>query len=159
MSHHYRCPLRWGDMDAQGHLNNAAFVDYLQEARVDYLLGGPAAMPGREPWDYYGTERSASPGWANRLTALTVRELITVDLAVGADFLGPTPLLVVHGTTDAFCSPDGARAVFERTTGHAEIRWLETSNHIDLYDRTDLIPFDRIEAFLTEHLAPVATLA
>ena len=32
-------------MDAQGHLNNAAFVDYLQEARVDYLLGGPAVMP------------------------------------------------------------------------------------------------------------------
>lgn len=31
-------------MDAQGHLNNAAFVDYLQEARVDYLLGGPPAM-------------------------------------------------------------------------------------------------------------------
>ena len=45
MSHHYRCPLRWGDMDAQGHLNNAAFVDYLQEARVDYLLRGPAEMP------------------------------------------------------------------------------------------------------------------
>ncbi len=32
-------------MDAQGHLNNAAFVDYLQEARVDYLLSGPAVMP------------------------------------------------------------------------------------------------------------------
>ena len=32
-------------MDAQGHLNNAAFVDYLQEARVDYLLSGPAVLP------------------------------------------------------------------------------------------------------------------
>ena len=32
-------------MDAQGHLNNSAFVDYLQEARVDYLLSGPAVMP------------------------------------------------------------------------------------------------------------------
>jgi acyl-CoA thioester hydrolase len=34
-------PLRWGDMDAQGHVNNAGFVDYLQEARVDFLLAGP----------------------------------------------------------------------------------------------------------------------
>jgi acyl-CoA thioester hydrolase len=42
--HRFACPLRWGDMDAQGHLNNAAFLDYLQEARVDYLLGGPPAM-------------------------------------------------------------------------------------------------------------------
>jgi acyl-CoA thioester hydrolase len=28
-------------MDAQGHINNAAYVDYLQEARVDFLLAGP----------------------------------------------------------------------------------------------------------------------
>jgi acyl-CoA thioester hydrolase len=36
-------PLRWGDLDAQGHGNNARFVDYLQEARADYLLGSPLA--------------------------------------------------------------------------------------------------------------------
>jgi acyl-CoA thioester hydrolase len=40
----YLCPIRWGDLDAQGHVNNAAFVDYLQEARVDFLLTGPAEM-------------------------------------------------------------------------------------------------------------------
>lgn len=34
-------PLRWGDMDAQGHVNNAGFVDYLQEGRVDFLLASP----------------------------------------------------------------------------------------------------------------------
>lgn len=37
-------PLRWGDMDAQGHVNNARFVDYLQEARADFLLSGPCAQ-------------------------------------------------------------------------------------------------------------------
>ncbi|GAA3693387.1 hypothetical protein GCM10022204_06320 [Microlunatus aurantiacus] len=42
--HRYVCPMRWGDMDAQAHVNNAAFVDYLQEARVDYLLSGPPTM-------------------------------------------------------------------------------------------------------------------
>jgi len=42
--HRYRCPLRWGDLDAQGHVNNAAFLDYLQEARVDWLLAGPREM-------------------------------------------------------------------------------------------------------------------
>ncbi|MDN5725576.1 MAG: thioesterase family protein [Propionibacteriales bacterium] len=41
--HTYLCPLRWGDMDALGHVNNALWVDYLQEARVDYLLRGPLA--------------------------------------------------------------------------------------------------------------------
>ncbi len=33
--------MRWGDLDAQGHVNNAAYVDYLQEARVHFLLDGP----------------------------------------------------------------------------------------------------------------------
>ena len=36
----HRCPMRWGDMDAQGHVNNAAYLDYLQEARVAFLLSG-----------------------------------------------------------------------------------------------------------------------
>lgn len=43
-AHTYLCPLRWGDMDALGHVNNALFVDYLQEARVDFLLSGPPEL-------------------------------------------------------------------------------------------------------------------
>lgn len=31
---HVRIPLRWSDMDVQGHVNNARIADYLQEARV-----------------------------------------------------------------------------------------------------------------------------
>ncbi len=38
-----RVPLRWVDLDAQGHVNNAVIADYLQEARVDWLLSGPNA--------------------------------------------------------------------------------------------------------------------
>lgn len=38
-----RVPLRWVDLDAQGHVNNAVTADYLQEARVDWLLSGPNA--------------------------------------------------------------------------------------------------------------------
>ncbi|TDT34042.1 acyl-CoA thioesterase [Naumannella halotolerans] len=34
-------PLRWGDLDAYGHVNNGAYVDCLQEARVALLLRGP----------------------------------------------------------------------------------------------------------------------
>jgi acyl-CoA thioester hydrolase len=36
--HVYHCPLRWGDMDALGHVNNSRYVDYLQDARVDLLF-------------------------------------------------------------------------------------------------------------------------
>ena len=37
MRHVYECPVRWGDMDLLGHVNNVVYVDYLQEARVDML--------------------------------------------------------------------------------------------------------------------------
>lgn len=47
MRHLYRCPLRWADMDALGHVNNVRYVDYLQEARVDLLrLHGRSALGG-----------------------------------------------------------------------------------------------------------------
>lgn len=39
----YDVPLRWLDLDAQGHVNNGKLVDVLQEARVAFTLAGPIA--------------------------------------------------------------------------------------------------------------------
>src|SRR2546421_11397335 len=36
--HIYRCALRWSDMDAFGHVNNAVYLRYLEEARIDLSL-------------------------------------------------------------------------------------------------------------------------
>ena len=30
-------PIRWGDMDAMGHLNNASYFRYLETCRIDWL--------------------------------------------------------------------------------------------------------------------------
>ncbi|MEV6111269.1 thioesterase family protein [Streptomyces sp. NPDC052109] len=47
MRHIYRCPLRWSDMDAYGHVNNAIFLRYLEEARIDFLsLRGKESRQG-----------------------------------------------------------------------------------------------------------------
>ncbi len=37
----YQARVRWADQDAQKHVNNVVYVDYLQEARVDWILDGP----------------------------------------------------------------------------------------------------------------------
>lgn len=107
---------------------------------------GPAAMGGREPWEYYGTERSASPHWVNEVTAASLYALMTLDVLSSADLLGRTPLLVVHGTHDDYCSPDGARALVDRAAGPKTLEWIETSNHIELYDSKEHV--DRAVEFL-----------
>ena len=33
----YPLPIRWSDMDALGHVNNAVYLTYLEEARTHYL--------------------------------------------------------------------------------------------------------------------------
>ncbi len=127
-------------------------IDYIPAVDRD---GGPAAMPGREPWDYYGTKRSAAPGWTNRVTRLSIRELLTFDAAIGADFLAGTPALFIHGRHDNFCSPDAASAIYQRAqTADKQFLWLDTANHIDLYDNPAYVnpAAERLNNWLTERL-------
>jgi hypothetical protein len=127
-------------------------VGYLPACSVE----GPALMVGEEPFAYYGTERSKSAVWENRMTVDSRWQLLTLDSLSAADLLDRTPFLVVHGTVDEYCTPEGAQAVFDRATGPKELEWLETPNHIDIYDRPELVEpaVDRVARFLAEHLAP-----
>jgi fermentation-respiration switch protein FrsA (DUF1100 family) len=111
-------------------------------------------MPGEEPYSYYGTSRGASTTWQNSVTRRSVRELITVDNMIGADFLAPRPGLIVHGVEDAYCSPAGAREAYERMGGPKRIVWLDCTLHVDLYDN-DRYVAQAVQAtagFLGEHL-------
>jgi fermentation-respiration switch protein FrsA (DUF1100 family) len=127
-------------------------IEYLPAVDGD---GGEAAMPGREPWDYYGTERSAAPGWTNRVTRLSIRELLTFDAAIGADFLAGTPALFIHGRRDGFCSPEAAEGIYRRAlSDDKDFCWLDTTNHIDLYDNPAYVgpAAARLSGWLTERL-------
>ena len=44
-------PIRWGDMDAMGHLNNANYFRYMEIARVDWFrqVGCPLNPEGEGP--------------------------------------------------------------------------------------------------------------
>ena len=96
--------------------------------------GGEAAMGGEEPYAYYGTARSSSPHWRNQVTRGSLHSLMTFDALGAAELLADVPLLVVHGKTDAYCSPELARALYERKPGDKEILWLDAGRHTDLYD-------------------------
>jgi len=44
MRYHFVCSLRWSDMDAYGHVNNARFLTLYEEARVALFFAGAREM-------------------------------------------------------------------------------------------------------------------
>jgi acyl-CoA thioester hydrolase len=49
--HTLRMPIRWGDMDAMGHVNNTLYFRYLEIARIDWFqaIGCPVNPQGEGP--------------------------------------------------------------------------------------------------------------
>jgi acyl-CoA thioester hydrolase len=48
LSYEMVIPIRWGDMDAMGHVNNTLYFRYLEIVRIEWLhrAGGPPDMNG-----------------------------------------------------------------------------------------------------------------
>jgi uncharacterized protein len=106
-----------------------------------------AAMPSEEPYAYYErTSRDHAPTWSDRMTAAGLESYLSYDAIPHAGLLAPTPLLVVHGTRDFFLLPEYAQAAYDAATGPKQLVWIETHNHIELYDQ---------EPYVSEALAAV----
>jgi uncharacterized protein len=69
---------------------------------------------------------------------------------LGAFLWKPRPVLLVAGdhAHSRYFSEDAYRAAAEPK----ELVIIENANHVDLYDRIEKIPFDRIAAFLNANL-------
>ncbi|WP_182882426.1 alpha/beta hydrolase [Microbispora sp. H10949] len=131
------------------------FLDRYDELLPAVAPGdGEAAMPGAEPYAYYGTSRSASPHWVNEVTRGSLHSLMTLDALGAAPLLAATPLLVVHGRADAYCAPELAAELVDRSPGKKEVIWLDCREHIDLYDVEPYVTraADATAAFLHDHL-------
>jgi acyl-CoA thioester hydrolase len=50
MAHEKEIEIRWRDVDGYGHVNNAVFLTYLEEARDEWLER--ALGPDGDAWDY-----------------------------------------------------------------------------------------------------------
>ena len=102
--HETRISVRWGDQDALGHVNNASYFTYIEQARIEWMesitkdepwpaaaVGGPilasASMQFRRPVVYPATVRVLSYTAHVGRTSFTVRnELRTqADGALAAE--------------------------------------------------------------------------
>jgi acyl-CoA thioester hydrolase len=51
LAHLERIPIRWGDMDAMGHVNNTTYFRYMEQARISWF---DALVPEAEAWKKIG---------------------------------------------------------------------------------------------------------
>ena len=51
LAHVERIPIRWGDMDAMGHVNNVTYFRYMEQARISWF---DKLVPERKAWKSNG---------------------------------------------------------------------------------------------------------
>jgi fermentation-respiration switch protein FrsA (DUF1100 family) len=67
------------------------------------------------------------------------------------EWISPRPVLLVVG--EHAHSRDFGEDAYELAAEPKELYVVPNAGHVDLYDETDLIPFDKLEEFFTKYLA------
>ncbi|MBO8433469.1 MAG: alpha/beta hydrolase [Bacteroidetes bacterium] len=140
-------------------LNEQRTADLLA-GRINERSGGvPANLPDDAPGfmkdyrDYYKTTRGFHPrsvnsngGWEK----IADLPFLTFSLLDHADEIR-SAVLVMHGEK-AYSLPASQEAFGKLKGDNKELLIIPDASHTDLYDRTDIIPFDKIEAFFRKYL-------
>lgn len=104
----------------------------------------------REFYEYYSTPRGYHPNAITAFTATSTPAFMNLPLLGHIDTISPRPLLFVFGENahSRYFSEDAYQAASEPKEMHI----VPGAGHVDLYDKTDLIPLDKLEAFFANHL-------
>jgi fermentation-respiration switch protein FrsA (DUF1100 family) len=116
-----------------------------------------AAMPNDEAYSYYDrTHRDHAPAWSEKLTAASFGPYFIYNAIAHTPLVAPAPLLIVHGTRDLFLLPEYAQAAYDAARPPKQLVWIETHNHIELYDQDPYVSqaAAAVVAFLDRHLSP-----
>lgn len=105
-------------------------------------------------FDYYKTDRGFHPRSVNSTTGWTVTSAMSfmnMPLLTYIAEITPRPILLIAGENahSRYFSEDAFAAAAEPK----ELMIIDGADHVDLYDRTDIIPFDRLQGFFDQHLA------
>lgn len=107
----------------------------------------------KDYYDYYKTQRgyhsrslNSNDGW-NVTSSLSFLNMPILQYSQEIR----SAVLMIHGEKAHSCY--FSKDAFEKLTGdNKELLIIPGAVHTDLYDRTDVIPFDKMEQFLKEHL-------
>jgi hypothetical protein len=103
--------------------------------------------------DYYRTPRGYHPravNSGNSWTQTTPLSFMNFPLMTYIKEIAPRPVLLIHG--EKAHSRYFSETAFAAAAEPKELMIIPGAVHTDLYDRTDVIPFDKITSFFTENL-------
>ena len=114
--------------------------------------GVPEGLPPvlEEFFEYYGTERGWHPNTIPNFTLTSAMSFMNFPLMSYIDSISPRPILFIMGENAH--SRYYTEEAFERAGDAKELVIIPGARHIDLYDREDMIPFDKIDSFFSENL-------
>ena len=111
----------------------------------------------REFYDFYRTPRGEfTPAGVTRET--TTKPTLSSSVKFmnfyplnDIETISPRPMLFISG--DQAHSKEFSKDAYNRASEPKELVWVKGAGHVDLYDRVDLIPFDKLKGFFDQHLA------
>jgi fermentation-respiration switch protein FrsA (DUF1100 family) len=103
-----------------------------------------------EFWEYYAMPRGHHPRSHGPFTATSNMAFMNFPLMNTITSISPRPILFIMGENahSRYFTEDA----YEMAGEPKELYIIPGARHIDLYDRTDLIPFDKLTSFFKENL-------
>lgn len=136
---------RWEDAEN----GNPEYLPAFPEEPLDKVPDG-IEEPDAEWMRFYALKRGHHPNARGGFTTTSNLSMMNYDLLTHIDEISPRPILFVVG--DRAHSKFFSEAAYEKANTPKEIYTVEDAEHIDLYDRMDRIPFEKLEAFFKENL-------
>jgi fermentation-respiration switch protein FrsA (DUF1100 family) len=147
-------------------------LDAIAEQRYAEFEGNPPALTprgapigfddntdpiGREFGEFYSTPRGYHPNSVTQFTMTSSMSFMNFPLLSHIESISPRPILFVVGehAHSRYFSEDA----YELASEPKEFHVVPNAGHVDLYDKTDLIPCDKLEEFFTANLASEPDLA
>lgn len=136
---------RWEDFEK----GEPQYIPSFPEEVTDSVPSGLDPISS-EFWEYYAMERGHNPRARGGFTTTSNMAFINFPLMNYIETISPRPILFIIGENahSRYFSEDAYR----RAAEPKELYIVPGARHIDLYDRTDMIPFDKIESFFREYL-------
>lgn len=153
----------WKDSFTEEDRNS--ILDAISEQRyVDFEAGQPTLAQrgapigfdentdpiGREFGEFYSTPRGYHPNSITQFTVTSSMSFMNFPLLTHIKSISPRPILFIIGehAHSRYFSKDA----YELAQEPKVLYIVPNAGHVDLYDKTDFIPFDMLESFFTENL-------